>query len=124
MLVSELAARRLALLLPISRTAFTSGAIVLAGSVADLWVVRCPAGRDGFFHLEGKVPGRSTYVTRVARTSDLRLVQPAPVYEPGAIVRYQGRPVSVLEDLGDEVTVVAGLSRVDAPKSELVLASL
>jgi hypothetical protein len=46
----------------------TSGAVVhTTGSTIDIWVVRCPAARPDFVHLQGKVPGRSTYATRVAR---------------------------------------------------------
>ena len=41
----------------------------------------------------------------------------------GEVFTFEGRAVSVVEDLGDEVMVVSGLSRVTAPKSSLVLES-
>jgi hypothetical protein len=104
---------------------FSPGAIVKAGSFGDsVWVVRCPAARPGYWHLQNKIVGRSTSITRIARTGELRLVAPAPTFKVGETVKYEGREATVIADLGDEVTIVAGLSRVDAPKSELVLARL
>jgi hypothetical protein len=53
-------------------TQLSPGALVRCGNSAlCVWVVRCEAGREGFWHLQGKVEGR-TYVTRVARSSDLK----------------------------------------------------
>jgi hypothetical protein len=101
------------------------GALVRAGSFADaVWVVRCQAGRHGFWHLQNKIVGRSTYVTRIAQTSELRIVVPAPTFKPGEIVSHQGRKATVVEDFGDEVAIVSGLSRVEVAKSDLVLERL
>jgi len=103
-------------------TQLSPGALVRCGnSAGGVWVVRCEAGREGFWHLQTKAG--HTYVTRVARSSDLRLVAPTPIFKVGEVFTFEGRAVSVVEDLGDEVMVVSGLSRVTAPKSSLVLES-
>jgi hypothetical protein len=106
-------------------TALSPGAIVKAGVHGDLvFVVRCQAARHGYWHLQARVANNPVLITRVERTSALRLVRPAPVYKPGERVTYQGHPATVLEDMGDHVAIVAGLSRVEASKADLVLERL
>lgn len=104
---------------------FAPGALVKVGNFADsVWVVRCQAGRKGWWHLQRKEVGRATYNTRVAREGELRLVRPAPRFKIGEGVSYTGVVATVIEDLGDLVAVAVGLSRLDVPKSDLVLERL
>jgi hypothetical protein len=103
----------------------SSGALVRCGNFADqIYVVRCPAGRPGYFHLQSKINGRATYTTRIAKDSELRLVRPAPTFKIGETVSLNGRRATVIEYNGDEVAIAIGISRVDAAKSDLVLERL
>jgi hypothetical protein len=104
---------------------FAVGDLVQAGSFGmSVWVCRCPTARANSWHLQKKITGKQTYLTRTARENELRLIARAPKYTNGQIIAYEGSKATVLHDDGDTVSIVIGVTRHDVSKSELVLARL
>ena len=91
------------------------GAIVTCrqtGSVA--WVAKS-AAPDGYWYLIAKQMddrGRSAFIARTAGVGDITVVTPAPNYEIGATVLYEGQSCIVAADLGDDVELVLPASRI------------
>jgi hypothetical protein len=98
-------------------TVVSPGAVVSASNAT--WVVRAPSARPGFWHLSGK-----DHRTRVARTGQFHVIARAPVFKPGDQVKYRDKPATVVEDRGNEVTLTAGVFRIDVSKTDLVLDQL
>jgi len=106
-------------------SALSVGDTVKVGSLGDsVFVVRYRASRPDWYHLVSKAADHSTLITRVEPASALRLVKPAPTFKTGERVVYQDRPATILEDLGDDVERVSGLSKIPASKCDIVLAQL
>lgn len=96
------------------------GALCQVGN--SIFVVRCRTARPGWWLLAGKIDG-VPYITRVEQASALRVVKPAPVYQPAEKVLYEGRRATV--DRGEEVDIVADdLSKITAHKADLVIEQL
>ena len=106
-------------------TRFSPGDLVQAGSFgSNVWVVRCQTARANSWHLQAKIVGKPTYLTRTARETELRLIAKAPKFTNGQIVSFEGRRATVLHDNGDTVSIVIGMARHEVSKSELVLQRL
>ena len=59
---------------------------------------------------------------RTAGEGDVVLIKPAPTYEPGATIEYDGTACTVVHDLGDEVDLSCATGHIGSvPKSDLVL---
>jgi hypothetical protein len=106
-------------------SALSVGDTVKVGSLEDsVFVIRCRTARPGWYHLVSKVADHPTLITRVEPASALRLVKPAPTFKTGERVVYQDRPATILEDLGDNVELASGLSKITVSKYDIVLAQL
>jgi len=55
--------------------------------------------------------GREALTVKTAGEGDIIVIKPAPVYEPGATVTYDGIQYTVHADLGDAVELVVPASR-------------
>jgi hypothetical protein len=93
---------------------------------------------DGRWHLKSKLleDGNETHISRCVGEDDLQVIKPAPTYVSGTKLRFAGGQATVIDDLGDVVTLglpakryptLAGgfkevsLSRVNIAKALLVL---
>jgi hypothetical protein len=91
-----------------------------------IWAIRCQSAREDWWHLVALVErdGQLVRESSVVCADDFELVRPAPTFRPAQKVLYEGREARVLEDFGDEVEIVANLSKATVGKAELVLAQL